>query len=235
VSVRRAMVTALLLAACTETVQVLQPEADARPSADAAGVATCAQAFASDSGAACEPGLSCERPDPDQLCCTELAVCLEGGVLQRSLSCACGACVDDGGCEPGVQVCDGNACVDCPTAETCDACPAGLIWLERNGCTTCVCAPPTECTSTGSCDVGECVRGARCSDGCPEGDFGCCASVCDVDPAECVAPAPLGCDVPCDVVDDTCGNCVTVDCVCDAGAWTCGQICVGDLAPTCAF
>lgn len=230
--VTRAVVAALAVAACTETVQVLAPGDDARPTTDAGPViTTCEQALQSDAGQRCAPDLTCA--DPVSTCCTQVATCVDG-VLATELQCECTDCTADDGCAAGAQICQDLACVDCPIADTCTACPEGLVWLERNGCTTCTCAPPSQCDATGACEAGTCIRGARCSDGCPDDDFGCCASVCTTNP-ECPAPAPQGCDVACDLDHQACGNCVTIDCTCTGDTWTCGQTCAYDLEPTCTF
>ncbi len=232
---KAALVGAVLAAAaCTETVQVLQPPPDAAVRDAAIGVDNCEEAFIVDVGTTCLTGLWCEVPVPDVPCCTVTAQCDAGAVLERTESCDCASCEDDSGCAFGVQTCDAGMCVDCPIEAACDACPDGLLWLDRNGCTTCVCAPPTECSPTGECDVGACVRGDRCSDGCPAEDYGCCSSVCDFNAGECPTPVPQGCEIACDAAHQDCGGCVTIDCNCVGGEWSCGQICVGDLAPTCS-
>lgn len=165
----------------------------------------------------------------DPTCCQVLAIC-ERGTLAIEQYCdpSCRTCAADRECPVGVAVCDGDACVACPDPTTCAPCAAGTTPVARNGCATCLCAPPSECggdpAGPGGCAVpGEtCYPGLVCADGCGPGDPSCCANVCAAD--GCPVPAPLGCDTRCPP-ELGCQECVTGACECGAGQWTCTPIC----------
>lgn len=171
----------------------------------------------------------CAEPDPTDPGCCQTFVSCQAGLLQFDRYCTtdCQACRDDSQCVAGRQICDGNTCVACRGPAECPPCDPGLVPLTRNGCATCQCAPPSECTDgTMSCDgspTSICYPGMVCAPGCVPGDPGCCANVC----AErgCPSPAPLGCDTIC--TDPGCdpGNCITTACECVGARWECTGSC----------
>lgn len=150
-----------------------------------------------------------------------------------------GACTDDGcesdaDCPFGVAICERMDCVACPLPTVCEGCPEGYVPLERNGCTTCDCAPVRECETSNDCDPDEVCRGVGiCTDLCIAGDPACCdASVCEPAPTACEGPNPAGCSstgCPDGLVCDPTVGCAPSACGCDAasGAWTCTADCSG--------
>lgn len=181
---------------------------------------------------ACDFTGVCALDVPVAECCSELVACVHG-VLSVNLYCDDGcmpACTTDAQCTPGAAFCNGMVCEACPEPNTCAACPMGTTQLERNGCLTCDCGPPSQCDrATGMvCDPGGmqiCYPGQRCGVGCQAGEAGCCLDVCGL--PGCASPAPLGCDTPCPV-ELGCAECQAVACRCDGMAWTCDAVC----APT---
>lgn len=172
----------------------------------------------------------CVVPDPTDpmpSCCQTLASC-DGGTLSLDRYCepGCTACLDDTGCPAGRELCDGNRCTACPDPTACPPCPAGLAPLVRNGCTTCTCAPPSQCDpNTMQCSATgeECYPGMVCTPGCTPSDPSCCANVCAA--PGCPSPAPLGCDTTCDPTTMMCSECVTGACACLNGRWSCTAVC----------
>ena len=165
-------------------------------------------------------------------CCAELVTC-SGGALSVHPYCddGCVSCAGDAECPRGERLCDGQQCVACPDPSTCEPCGDGTQLLERNGCVTCECGPPAQCSPADNtpCDpmdpTSTCYPGLRCGAGCQAGEPGCCLNVCAA--PGCSSPAPLGCDTPCPV-ELGCQTCQTAACRCDGMAWTCDAVC----APT---
>jgi hypothetical protein len=184
-------------------------------------------------GVTCD--LDCERRSPLDPCTMEFVDCAPDG-LHYSTQNTCGlACDGDQACTPGASVCNDEICEVCPLAEACPECPEGLEPLQRSGCTTCTCAPVTECDSDDDCAPSTCVRGAACSPGCPADDLQCCTSTCVPTDAACPGPVPRGCLVACDDEHPGCDQCATRDCTCDGDTWTCTQVCADGIELTCAF
>lgn len=225
------LVAVLAVAGCTVSHQVF---------GDDDPITTCEQVWLTGApGDPCELAGTCERDAPtDPMCCIQFAYCRMGElVMDTTCNPDCATCADDHACAPGSAVCNGMACEPCPPDPSgggCTAmCPPGWATLTRNGCPTCECAPPSECTAadgTVMCDPNGsqlCYPGARYADqGCAPDDLGCTANVCS-EPG-CPAPAPLGCFTACDITNPTCGQCATDHCECDpsTGSWSCTQICI---------
>ena len=211
---------ALALAACvTEDADVLQEGTPLLSCADVPGRISDHQA--------CLFTDACVVPTPaDPTCCQTIASCV-AGTLDLASYCqpGCAACMDDSGCVAGRQVCDGNTCVACPDTSNCAPCAPGLAPLTRNGCPTCTCAPPSECSfaDPATCPNEECYPGLVCAPGCFPGDPSCCANVCAT--PGCPSPAPLGCDTDCGSNPTMCASCVIGACACVMGQWSCTATC----------
>ncbi len=227
------MVALAALAGCTVERAVLD---------DPLGVVTsCEEAWeAGQSGVPCAFDGACDRPTPwDPSCCTDFAYCTDDGELVTSFNCVpdCG-CQSDFECDYGLSFCEELRCMACPSTELCGDCDPGWQRLTRNGCETCLCAPPSECAMPGyPCDdqgVEYCAVGAACAPGCdPYADPGCCANVCAT--PGCPEPAPLGCWTDCPV-ELGCSICATAWCECDGERWVCEAQCVeGSFEPQCTY
>jgi hypothetical protein len=218
-----------LLAGCTVESQVLYV-------ADASLLLTCEEAFQAGGGAVCPAELRCTRPSGDPAgCCSEFAVCVGGQlVIDQVCSPECKPCMDDSGCPYGAATCNGERCEACPDPALCPPCDDGLVPLLRNGCMTCFCAPPSQCSGPEECgDTRTCYPGASCAEGCLPGDPGCCANVCAAIDPPCPEPAPLGCYMDCDAMPN-CDACLATACECVEGRWSCSAGCGYSTAP-CAF
>jgi hypothetical protein len=224
------------LAGCTVSHEVLH--------GDDLPVTTCDQVWESGApGDPCTLTAPCTREDPtDPMCCTAYAYCRMGElVMDTTCNPDCSSCIDDHSCVEGAAICLGMTCEPCPSdpgGQTCPPCPPGWINLTRNGCETCECSPPGECTlpgpdGNGGCQMDpngeQCYPGARFADpGCAPDDAGCVANVCSA--PGCTSPAPLGCFTSCDATMPTCSQCATTSCECDpaTGTWSCLSICIDD-------
>lgn len=212
-----AVALAMLAACVTEDGDVLQ-QGTPLTSCDQVAMRTSDEQACTFSGA-------CAISTPsDPACCQVLASCVAGTLsLERYCEPGCGECMDDTTCERGATVCDGGRCVACADPDECTPCAAGLVPLERNGCATCICAPPSECSLDPAECMGElCYPGMLCAPGCAPEDPGCCANACA--PAGCPSPAPLGCDTVCPV-ELNCESCVTGACECVRDTWVCRAVC----------
>jgi hypothetical protein len=195
-------------------------------------VTSCDGAWLATAGAACAFAGTCNRVDPaDPVCCTDTAYCNNGAlVADRACNPDCTGCADDRECAPGAAICTAGHCTPCPSTINCQACPQGWQRLERNGCATCDCAPPSQCNpgptvpgTTNGCVLPEvCYPGKRCTPGCAPGDD-CCANTCSA--PGCPGPAPVGCFMPC--VNMPCMQCAAESCECmPNGSWFCTPRCV---------
>jgi hypothetical protein len=220
------------LAACTVEHQVLD---------DPAGVVvTCDEAWLGQLLAPCAFEGTCDRASPlDPECCTDFAYCSMDDGLVVDTICApnCG-CEGDFECTYGAAYCEGARCVECPPIDFCSDCDPSWTRLTRNGCETCTCAPPSECTFPGvECDDNGaelCYVGAVCANGCdPYLDAGCCANVCST--PGCAEPAPIGCWTDCPV-ELGCSICATGWCECDGERWICEPVCLeGSFEAVCTY
>lgn len=196
-------------------------------------VASCEDAWRSGtSGAPCAFEGTCARATPlDPDCCTDFAYCAGALVVDTSCAPGCG-CEVDADCVPGLSICAAPECVACPSEALCEPCPEGWERLERNGCPTCRCAPPSQCEpEVAPCVEGECYPGSSCAEGCDPDQDACCANVCAA--PGCEGPAPVGCLTAC--TDATGGLCATSTCACEDGAWTCASVPVGRIDAPCVF
>lgn len=226
---RIAAVLALLaLGGCNVERAVLSSARDA-----AVDVTTCDQAFAAAAGSSCALADVCVRRGvSDPVCCRDLAFCSDG-LLRRTEECEelCAPCELDRQCPIGEAICDGTRCRPCPDTATCPACPEGWARLERNGCATCDCAPPSECVVPDGCEAPQvCYVGSVCARGCDD-PLRCCANVCAAADPPCARPAPLGCEMRCPA-ELGCASCAAAACACEAGTWRCRAQCAGG-SPAC--
>lgn len=170
--------------------------------------------------------------DPDGMaCCTYFAVCAEGRLLVEPMCPGdCQACTQDDQCPAGVAWCDGVSCTTCPDSSMCADCAPGTVPIERNGCNTCACAPPSQCSDPLGCTGPDesCYRGQVCADGCAPGELTCCANVCAA--PGCSEPAPLGCLTDCPM-DMSCLQCMASGCACSNGVWQCTAVCSDVVGP----
>lgn len=122
----------------------------------------------------------------------------------------------------------------CPSTASCPACPDGWARLARDGCDTCVCAPPAECEVPGAACAGAetCYAGAACADGCDAFSEGCCANACES--SGCQGPVPVGCQVVCPG-ELGCSLCANAACTCSGDRWACDAVCVDELVVTCTY
>jgi hypothetical protein len=229
---RACLFLAVALGACTTEHQLFGD--------DDAILTTCSDVWATgEPDDACDLSEPCARDAPgDPLCCTQFAYCRMGLlVMDQTCNPSCVQCVDDLSCAPGEATCQGTSCVPCldggPAGQMCAQCPPGWVYLTRNGCQTCQCAPPSECSGPDGIVCGDpnmseqCYMGASYADpGCSPLDPGCRADVCSI--PGCAEPAPLGCFTQCDPSNPACGTCATDTCECDpsTGTWSCTQICI---------
>jgi hypothetical protein len=226
VSVRLAFLAAcVLLVACTDERRVLE---------DPEGlVSSCANAFAEPAGAPCVLAGRCERAaSSNPLCCTEVATCSAHAlVLTTECDPACD-CDSDGDCPFGQATCGEIRCEPCAPTSLCPACPAGWVRLERNGCDTCQCGPPSACMTPGeACGADQvCYAGQSCASGCDATVEGCCSNACAA--SGCLGDAPVGCHTPC---TDGCTSCATSTCRCEARTWVCDSICAEDVPLVCTY
>jgi len=159
-------------------------------------------------------------------CCTTRASC-PGGRLALDTGCGseCGPCNGDDDCAFGRGFCHTGRCTPCPGAGPCAPCPPGWVPLQRNGCPSCECAPPSQCDilEPSTCPPpNRCYIGTRCSEACTS--FDCCVNVCSN--AECIPVAPEGCAAPCRVTAG-CSACALEECQClPGGVWGCRERCV---------
>lgn len=179
-------------------------------------------------------GDACTLPEPclwsepaaDGGCCTTRATC-RGGRLSLDVGCgqACRDCGREADCPFGIAFCLGNQCAPCPDTEPCAPCPTGWVPLERNGCPSCECAPPSQCDvfAPGTCpSPNRCYIGAFCAEGCDSID--CCVNVCSG--ADCIPLVFEGCPVPCSATPG-CSQCALEQCTCTPGGqWACRERCV---------
>jgi hypothetical protein len=181
----------------------------------------------------------CDRANPvDPTCCTDYAYCTMDGLVMDTVCDPECACVDDSTCEYGVRICELSTglCEQCPSPDLCPACPDGWTRLQRNGCETCQCAPPSQCERPGDlCDDQQswCYPGASCAEMCDAFTPGCCANACSA--PGCPEPAPVGCFAECPPELGCQTFCATQSCVCDGAQWTCDAICVEDLSVSCVY
>jgi hypothetical protein len=201
-------------------------------------VTTCGEAFTGENGQACAFDGTCTQPSPsDAMCCTDTAYCLATGlVVSHDCNPDCSPCADDSQCKHGAAICNGTVCEPCPLSP-CMACPAGWVYLSRNGCTTCDCAPPSTCNtgpSTCPAAVSMCYTGADCATGCTPGTPGCCSDQCGI--PGCAGPIPVGCIATCTQAQTSsgCTTCATDHCTCTLGAWHCTTICANGHHASCA-
>ena len=176
------------------------------------------------------------EPGPEGGCCTTRATC-EGLSLEVDTGCgdACGACSLDRDCPFGEAFCLRDRCAPCPDTRPCPPCPEGWVPLERNGCPSCECAPPSQCDvlTPGSCpSPNRCYIGERCAEGCEL--FDCCVNVCSN--ADCVPIVWEGCPITCSTIPG-CGSCALEQCEClPGGTWVCKERCVAPGSiPACRF
>jgi hypothetical protein len=216
----RFLLATLFVAACNLDTAVLVRR-------DAGGVDDCARAWLEGPGAPCVGALFCDRPHPlAPACCSEILFCSGDELVQGDPACApsCGPCDDDSDCAHGLAICVANMCQACGPP-ICPPCPDGLAALYRNGCETCFCGPPSECTATEQCGPAEiCYPGAYCATGCAAGDLGCCVNACSSGAVPCTDRAPLGCKMNCAPTPD-CPMCVAGSCECEGGTWVCYPAC----------
>lgn len=166
-------------------------------------------------GLACSGFESCALELPP--CCSGKIVCISS-VLKVIEDCsACSTCSEESSCDPGTW-CISGRCDACPKADSCKACPDGLVQLERNGCPTCDCGPPPQ--TDGCPPNGKPSPGKYCVAGCV--GLSCCGSQCT--PEGC-GPSPAGCSMPCGAV--SCGGaCFATECTCSGGTtWSCTARC----------
>ncbi len=188
-------------------------------------------------GKACGEGCTpCDPADPDCVLPGTPMYCDASGDCVIGRPECPGGCTSDEACEPGAEWCVGGECVPCDNSgQLCDlACADGWVLLERNGCTPCSCAPPTECTDDAACGpTRSCYAGQLCWDYCKVGDPSCCrGNFCDV--SGCSEPAPGGCrrlGCPegqfCEQID-----CAPTSCDCTGGSWACSEDCGGGVCVT---
>jgi hypothetical protein len=145
-----------------------------------------------------------------------------------------GACTTHGDCAPGSR-CSGYRCVDCAelSGQCAITCEHGfeLVTLERNGCSSCECAPRSACSSNADCDGGEtCYAGAQCAEGCadPSCCFGnrCGPTGCGPLPDVCLA---FGCANG----DECLAACDRTSCDCDGVSWICQSTTGGAPVASC--
>jgi hypothetical protein len=219
--VRAVLLAVALAAGCTVEREAFRSSPDAAPP-----ITTCAAAYLAPEGALCAMPDACFRPGlNDPLCCQDIVFC-GGGQLVHETKCdpLCSKCGFDADCPFAKAICDLGRCVACPDPGACAACPAGWTTLQRNGCPTCDCAPPSQCGPDGSCPGDQkCYVGAVCVPGCIPG-YDCCANVCAGVNPPCSMPAPLGCNMKCPV-ELGCGLCAAASCFCEQGSWTCKPQC----------
>lgn len=193
---------------------------------DGGAVTQCTQAFEAPLGAPCRLTESCERRSPTSPeCCTEFAACADGGLVRsRACQAGCGrSCTADSECG-FAMICE-ERCGTCPDTSACPACPRDWQPLDRNGCPTCDCGPPRDCSLGIRCDadgeVGRCYQGQACARGCDPDDLACCNLVCAL--PGCPEPAPSGCVTACAQCRGQ--PCTLDDCVCESGRWVCLELC----------
>ncbi len=212
-----AALAALALAGCTSSVPVfeLPPITD------------CEAARLGVDGDRCDLFDRCLWSDPAPGgCCTTRATC-EQSVLSIDTGCGteCGLCGPDRDCPFGEAFCQGDRCTPCPETAPCPPCPAGWVPLERNGCPSCECAPPSQCDvlSPATClPPDRCYIGALCAEGCES--FDCCVNVCSN--AECIPIAFEGCPTACSTISG-CSECALEQCECmPGGTWVCRERCI---------
>ncbi|MBL8950333.1 MAG: hypothetical protein JNK82_06130 [Myxococcaceae bacterium] len=152
-------------------------------------------------------------------CCTEKLECA-GIITSYTRSCDdCQPCAGDAMCAEQT-LCLSNRCEPCPrVTHTCPMCPNGLVPFDRNGCSTCDCAPPSSCPSC--TPGGTCAPSAYCASGCV--GPGCCVEQCSV--PGCDGPNPEGCSTDCDGVSCP-GSCVATGCTCAGPGWSCTPKCL---------
>jgi hypothetical protein len=190
-------------------------------------VSSCEEALLAPAGTPCSFAGMCFRAwSSGSGCCTHSAYCGASGlVVETSCNSDCAACTDDRDCIKGASICTAQRCTLCPVLPSCPQCPNGWQRLERNGCPTCDCAPPSECVPTdpNSCVSDElCYTGAHCTAGCAPGDD-CCTNVCSAQ--GCQGPAPLGCLKTC-TNNPQCQQCAAQSCECVGGNWVCTERCI---------
>jgi hypothetical protein len=178
-------------------------------------------------------GDACDLPEPcfqtaasGGGCCTTRETCRDGGLtVDTGCGSACTTqCGPDRDCPYGKAFCQGGLCTPCAGAHDCPACPAGWVRLERNGCPSCDCAPPSQCDvlDPSTCpDPARCYIGGLCAEGCQS--FDCCVNVCSV--ASCFFLAPEGCPLPCRTIPG-CTSCALEQCECIGNSFACRERCV---------
>jgi hypothetical protein len=202
-------------------------------------ITTCTQALAGTAGQACAFDGTCTMPSTNNaMCCTDSAYCRQGHlVVDHSCNPDCTPCTDDTQCQKGAAICNGTVCEPCPNPTCGTQCPIGWVHLQRNGCATCDCAPPSTCTAgpttTGGCVGAVCYRGGDCATGCNAATAGCCSDQCAA--AGCPEPIPVGCLAPCSAAQTGagCTTCATDHCTCTAGAWKCTIVCANGHHASC--
>jgi hypothetical protein len=143
-------------------------------------------------------------------------------------------CAMHGECAVGT-LCRDNRCLECAQlADTCaDPCDHGFrrFHVIRNGCDTCECVPPSECTISTDCANGEvCYAGTHCADGC--NDPTCCSGN-QCSPAGCGA-APAAClAFGCSAGGQCLAACEATTCECDGVSWICGSTTGGTAVASC--
>jgi hypothetical protein len=228
----RALQLAMVLAvACTVERDVL---------VDSPRVTTCAAALAATTGEPCAFEGTCMQASPtNALCCSDTAVCQADAVVaDHTCKPECSPCTDDSQCPFGAAICTGTACEACPSTSTCPVCPLQWKRLERNGCPTCDCGPPTTCNATSLACSGAtsmCYPGARCTPGCVANDPGCCTSECAAPGCGLAGPAPVGCLATCTGPQTAsgCNTCAADHCDCVSGAWHCTPTCANGTQASC--
>jgi hypothetical protein len=131
--------------------------------------------------------------------------------------------------------CSGQTCMSCPAAPaSCDGpCAHGFqpVSVNRNGCTVCECAPPSECTTNADCQNDEiCYAGQHCRDGCAEPSccFGnqCAAAGCGAPPGSCL-------EFGCRGGTECLAACDATSCECNGGTWSCASVTGGAPVASC--
>lgn len=234
-ALRLVLLLALALAACTSPIPVLQLPV----------LSSCDLAQLGESGDPCNFSGACfwsETTSSDG-CCTVRGTCAQGRLSATRMDCRpqCEVCGIDFECVYGEAVCNDSRCTPCPELDaSCAPCFPGWVPLGRNGCPSCDCAPPSQCSllNPSSCpSPNTCHLGSRCAEGCDAPD--CCVNLCTG--SQCSGPAPEGCPVSCRITPD-CSACALEGCVCTPasgggiGRWTCHERCVEPVVvPECRF
>ena len=222
------LLSVLGLAACTVDATVLA-------ALDAGGARDCVQAWAAGAGTACAGELLCDRPSPaSPSCCTQYLYC-SGDKLVGEESCPfCAPCTSDLECEFALALCVADQCERCPPEDVCPPCEDGFVPLLRNGCNTCFCAPPSECSDPSDCLPPEmCYQGMTCAKDCALDDMTCCANACASADPPCLERAPIGCAMACADLGLPCPLCAAASCECVLGEWRCTPICSFTINDSC--